>query len=1078
MLKLINPKRSSYYHSIISNFNNLSKPIAAGLSYGFSSEKYSWLADFLFKHNNNTFINKHTCYVSFFSDKSIMYQEYKDVTELSNQFPFFADAVREQYSPHTFELTTKQYRSISQNYSEYDLIQFLDKSDLITESYEPGNDIDHVLTVNHWLGRLPVYKALGFKCNLDKASYVGYNKYIWGYEYIVSHTLSDDYFKINIPAFKNLFCGITGDNIRNYFFSYPNDIKMLIDYKIIIDKQEITQLKNFKYEYDEIVCGTNDYDPHNPFLTFINSSDWSNTYPFRHPPDDSSNIISFYPEIKDCGRVIPKKIYARAWSDILYDTIKLIRHSGIHLKEYDDQSRISFSICKYMIRDNENLYSIQTMDPDNLSNIMLEGIDIDTERNRRHSAIVMTQPYMMVKPLSDGQIIEFSFVNEDRKPIKFENAETFYENPTMFLEIKAPYSFIKELDSKLNEHEYNTDIIHTVTIRSPDTNLFIHGTGFYNNFSNILRRQDACLDDLIGGVVGTGVRKLFWITDLADTGLYTDNKMTVSGMGYGFDVLNNGSISEFIKLYCSNYHPESSYLPDDPNHIPIPNSVSRLLNYPNYNDVQEYELFRPMLKLPGINGYIKILQKNDSFKTIRAKDGNHLVVYNVEFPFCPGSVSERIIMDFTGGYKKTQIYCKQNYIKAGSHRLYEETVYDANNDRYIYYGDKSFTFGILNVIQSDYSEIEYDGFEYPAHLIYHERPYRFLSLIRPQQEEFEKFGTYIVEFDSKEYDIRLNFLIDNKVWKFGDKYSSYIDRENPSYITDIDLSTLFQEFNHKDFNGVPDKKKWLYSYFSGFAYMIDDNYKSDIVIETWKTNNWKSLNTISTDTEKIVDKIIHNNLFIVAGTITEEKVGEITSFVVANADFYNARFDIELSDDIINSLTNGVLTNNYSNTSYHIIYAETYDYLSQYSFIKLYVKKDKATLDNELFINDTIVIDLANTPTNTYISQLNIGEARYMISKNQNFEIFSSIKYNNNYIIKYLDIDDLEQHCLFRIRVVRKKEYPADGTTMQYVGKRTLDNWPNGNYPWLNDQAFLYNKNNIQEDIKKFGITYFKLVSK
>ena len=101
-----------------------------------------------------------------------------------------------------------------------------------------------------------------------------------------------------------------------------------------------------------------------------------------------------------------------------------------------------------------------------------------------------------------------------------------------------------------------------------------------------------------------------------------------------------------------------------------------------------------------------------------------------------------------------------------------------------------------------------------------------------------------------------------------------------------------------------------------------------------------------------------------------------------------------------------------------------------------------------------------------------------MISKNQNFEIFSSIKYNNNYIIKYLDIDDLEQHCLFRIRVVRKKEYPADGTTMQYVGKRTLDNWPNGNYPWLNDQAFLYNKNNIQEDIKKFGITYFKLVSK
>ena len=76
-MRIINPKRLSYHNGVVENFNDLSKPMTAGMAFGFSDTKYTWLADFLFKHKGNTFINKHIGYVSFFSDKHTMYQEYK-----------------------------------------------------------------------------------------------------------------------------------------------------------------------------------------------------------------------------------------------------------------------------------------------------------------------------------------------------------------------------------------------------------------------------------------------------------------------------------------------------------------------------------------------------------------------------------------------------------------------------------------------------------------------------------------------------------------------------------------------------------------------------------------------------------------------------------------------------------------------------------------------------------------------------------------------------------------------------------------------------------------------------------------
>ena len=1119
-MRIINPKRLSYHNGVVENFNDLSKPMTAGMAFGFSDTKYTWLADFLFKHKGNTFINKHIGYVSFFSDKHTMYQEYKNVTAVTDVYPFFTS---EKYSPHTYELATKQYRRVSQNYAEYDLIELINKSKLLSLKAEVT-----AIQENHWSGRYPIYKAFGCRCDMEHVQMLGYWQYIWGKDYSVISQLFEDYFTAIVPASVEPFVGIVGGEIISTINEIdPSHVQKLLDYKIALDIKP--PYRGTLYSYDDVVCGTDDYDPQVPFVTFVTSR-WYNIHPELNN-DGYSNILSFYPEIKDAGRVIPKKIYSYFTNHNSDDPIKMLINPGVHLKEPDDQSRFSFSACKYMFMKSAHefgyKYVLKTMDGDL---VMTEGIDIDTERNRRHSAVVMTQPYMVTRPIADGQIVDFKFIDTDGKPIKYANISQFYRWPGMILQIKAPYPFIKALDDKLNEREYNDDIIHTVQIQTPDPNNFFSSDEFYDNFSYymMVARQDACLDDLIGGVVGIGKRKMFWIPDLATTGLYDDDQMKVAGMGFGTEILPNGSWVHFVNMYCSNYTPVSSYAPNTI--TPMPNSVSQLCTYTSYDKVQEGELFRPMLKLPGINGYIKIVQRNSAFKVSKAPDGEYVVTYTVEFPFCPGSASERAVMDFTGGYKKTQVYCKHSYVKAGSHKLYDD-VYDADNDRYIYIGDDSFTFSTINLNLADYSDIEYDGFVYPAHLVTHEKPFDYLGLIRPKEDEFNYMGTYVMELplnthldpvpEHPAHDMRLNVLIDNRIWKFGERYSSYIGRENPTYIADIDISTLKETFNHKMFNGVPDKKRWLYSYFSGFAnmsypeynkntlYNIDDivsydnvlymcierdvngdpppeneNWKSiegvdksDIVIELWDNGNWQPLNPISTDTEKIGDRPLYDKLFIVKDSPVDEG-NSITSFVIADSQYDGNPFPFEFPDSIISSLREwkNVVLKYEGNYSYHIIYAE----VSGNSLIKLYVKKNLVDLESELFNEDT-VLDLLDLPSDLYTSVLAVCEPKYMISDNQTLSITSCEKYKTSYITRYLDINDLESSS-FRVRIARRKEFPADGTVMQHIGKRAIDDPVHGDNPWWNnsdfDKAFSYKKINVQESVKNFGTTYFSIKSK
>jgi hypothetical protein len=410
--------------------------------------------------------------------------------------------------------------------------------------------------------------------------------------------------------------------------------------------------------------------------------------------------------------------------------------------------------------------------------------------------------------------------------------------------------------------------------------------------------------------------------------------------------------------------------------------------------------------------------------------------------------------------------------------LYDGEVYDSDNDRYSCRGDNSFTCTSLNIIPYGYDVVDYDGFSYPEHLVYHEKKFDLLSLIRPIDNDFLDFGTYTIELSPDNgpidyvynHDIRINFLVDNRVWKFGNRYSSYIDRENPSYIMNINTETLLESFDQKNFSGVPDRKRWLYSYFAG----IMNNPESDIIIEKWDEDNWYPINAISSDTEKIAGKIIWDNLFISADGIVNNE-SDITSFLIGNADFIDG--DLSIPQGVLDSiplLSNGVLTNSLSKTSYHIIYAESV-FIGGIAMVRLYIKKDRATLDSELLISD-IVVDIVDPP-DEYTAYLSISEPKHVVG-----EVFSNIKYENQYVINYMDIKDIGSSVSFRARVARKKEFPADGAYMQYIGNNALVDYPYGNTPWWDganyDLAFSYKKNNVQDSINKFGMIYFKIESK
>jgi len=823
--------------------------------------------------------------------------------------------------------------------------------------------------------------------------------------------------------------------------------------------------------------------------------------------------------------------------------------------------------------------------------VILYGIDTETERNRRHSAVVTTEPYMVTTPIADGQFVDISFVDYTGNPINMTTKDQFLNNPAMYLKIKGPSSFFKDLNYHLSLKEYNTDILDTVIIKNPRSeakyNLF-HQAGdnlMYEDFgtdqTSLLKRQEFCLDDFVYGYIGSesGKHIVFWIDGPNDiVGKYRNSKVIVCGAGFYCKTIidSNKNIlqahDEYLALYCTGYEPTSAPEKDKNEPEPVPNTSILLVGKSAIDRTSEHERFRPMIKLPGINGFIKILEQNNHFKIKRAINGDYEIIYNVEFPFCPGSYIERMTMSFNDDHPSllTQVLYKKNYINAGSWRVVDGgRVYDSTNNRYAPYGNDAFNphqiftthriseFGyniVPNPEYPDHSDIpsyvhinefglitldpEYyynNIISYPEHLVFKYINAELMTIVKPRYEDYQHHGMYTLKLagETKLYeelviphfssDIKILSQANNATWKFDNKYIGYLGNENPARIFKVDVSALFEDITtyQKDHGAIPDMKRWLYAYFKGFAYMasiperrssskraytdidnsellISQDSDSSIVLEIWdsqsdvgkdKKGNWRPLNVINTDNEKVQGENIINNLALLSDSM--EPVGDIwrVHAVYCNdPDYFTAPIDVdaELKGKSGLVVFNPLIGSDGENL--HVAYVDTGAIGGQNTII-LYIKY-AGNLSTDWA---DVIVSIDNIPAHGSVS---IYKPMQCISKSPEFTVISNKVSGIESVTRYIDIRSegdpsdflryvIDGYIYFRARVRRSNNAPAcyideDLSEVQSIGYTNAVGYPYN--PWMEDgvfkDEFSWGGIEYHEYIYRFGFSYFKCASK
>jgi len=1105
-MRIINAQKESYHNALIKDFSETSRFISSGSVKGFVGERYSWFADFSNKFKENVSFNPHIAYVSFFSDKDIFVSEYSRVSQLTTQYPVVLTINDIILSEHFHELSTKQYSKIAQKHSAFDSIEFINESALL--SYEGSDNIGEISRYHSYY-YAPVVYEMGYK--IDKGSLgslpaqAGYDMYIWANRTLSPMTIRD--YGFNIAARE------AGDDVSGLSDQYLNDASIssrLVDYKIL----PIEIGWSFIDAATDHVYYPYDLKPEEP---------WSNRPYIGFPllynkvvgndselteSTDTSLYLSSFPQIS-YKNVIERQKIAISSSNAI--TGRAFFHSYGLSEEQDDQSQIIYHICRNYLYDVSFMdYRIGQKTPDNT---VIVGVDINTERNRRYSAVVTTEPYMVTKPVGNGEVVDYKLVKDTGEDLE---AGDFPAYRLLCLKIKAPRPFIRNLDRELEKNELNTDIIHTLHIQSPESDVTtVPVTNDYNRFSAafFFERQEFALDDLVGGVVGIGEYHTFFVDfpDLVSYGVYSKISPYVSTRlarvcGAGYYVKTGSNAGTYLKLYCTNYTAES----------PVANQATTIV-YNNFDHLEQNETFRPMLKLPGMRGYVKIISRSSAHRPIILSDGCEEVVYDIEFPYCPGSYNERC--NYASEYKKTQIFYKSSYINSGHRSIDANDHYDVYNARYVPSGDSSFSRidlyksmdfvgdavesdpeslgGNINDLVSNPSK----RLQYPAYLAFRKTTMSLLFLTKPQDIAYPQYGTFEARLNPLTSDMKLVWCVDNRVWKFGEnKFSSYINRECPSYVFELDTSALVNEFGREQYKyaGIPDIKRWIYSKAAAFCSTMNGNGDvptqdslSDIIIEIWNGTRWRPVTTSIYNSLKSYTTVLVDGLYCSGDAVLV--FGDLYKVVLGKYD--PTTFDYGLTAEevaIINEKSNLVLFDSESMKTYHVAY----------------VVQDTGDSTNVKVVAYIVMDELVELPQDEslvdpygWVGPLSVCLPYSKLGKNTNFgfnscEVVDSVlktmyldfgNKSNGDFVKYVH----DNKMYIRIRPVKAKVFPAsyepdEQDVMQWLGSLVTETVVDEktNFPWYNqftssyDVGFDWSKISIIEQIGKFGLNYFSLQSK
>jgi len=424
MRRFINSRRQTVQNKAITDFTKESTAITSGYAKGYSSNKFAWVADFLHKHKGNVSIKPHTCYNGFYSNRDILQNEYGNDATLYTQYPCMSDYPYSIFPENYFELSTKQYSKIGQSLAEYDVIDFINLSN--TDDNVPTSQTE--ISVIHKYYKIPAFYAQGYKFDLQTATgdflnWKYYSRYVFtNNDMIFSYNAGLSEFVINLlpdeddvftPSMEKIFVNQNPGRIFNYngvidsTFHYTNEA-----------------LLEWMFNH-EIVAGTEDY---RPYLGLVQCFDEELNYII-----DNQTYL-FFPETIDKGAVEPSKIITSFFSKQMGS---LSYNDCIHNKMANDQSRVVYNICKHMLRRIPEVEVLRTSNFElkkhgkYFEDVILYGIDTETERNRRHSAVVTTEPYMVTTPIADGQFVDISFVDYTGNPINMTTKDQFLNNPPM-----------------------------------------------------------------------------------------------------------------------------------------------------------------------------------------------------------------------------------------------------------------------------------------------------------------------------------------------------------------------------------------------------------------------------------------------------------------------------------------------------------------------------------------------------------------------------------------------------------------------------------------------------------------------
>lgn len=626
----------------------------------------------------------------------------------------------------------------------------------------------------------------------------------------------------------------------------PSTAKRILDYKIQIDS------KNYYY--------------------FSESTEWVFYHSFN---EESYYGNRFYPVLghvicydENDQEIIPSDIlyYPGTIKDGSFEGAKVIiqwagKMSGkacfnpcFTADEQYDQSRLILNISRYQMEASGNAYRIGgTYNQSGLTGINYANV----ERTHRSTGVVTTEPYMTVDAVSNGKMIEYKLISD---------SDAIYHKSKV--RIKSDIAYHKELDRLIHSGEKNPDILNCAIFESNTLSDLMDWTQFFGyTIGTGAHSGRSSLRYLSTSAYYTGTYISF---DLPTAEPYPDGFAVIDNIGFSYNSEDpNYKYRIYVYIHSKRYT-TSEFIGWCWATLGLPYNTYR----PGGNMViKDGEYYTPLLKIPGMNGYAKLIKRQDANPTVTS-DGKYEADYILEFPSCIGTAQVR--QDLTlwdGDYVPGQIFFPTSYIKAGARTA-------EINEREELDWDRLFTHNSL--FMSDFESTTYrrnygggvkpanilrrDAIEYPSNCVYRKiipNEIKFLNNSGSISMNVEILSGMSGGYSAipPNFDMKLMIYYSNKKWKYNqDKYESYSGRENPSYVFEIDANTMMNDYsqNFKTSPSLPDIKRWFTAYCRGYAktgWHVDmsriasaDSH-SEQVLDVWDNHlaNWRSMTPAAFD---------------------------------------------------------------------------------------------------------------------------------------------------------------------------------------------------------------------------------------